>query len=139
MLKLQVFEQQITFFHYYLWYIYIYILGIDNIRSVNQDAKLIELGLDSLMVTEIKQVLEREFDIYLSISEIRQITFRKLKKFSNENSMIIEPDKETESHETISLFPAQSVTLLNNDTTDLTPVLIIVQPLEGMLANIMVH
>ncbi|KAJ8319445.1 hypothetical protein KUTeg_004536 [Tegillarca granosa] len=81
--------------------------SIDNIRSVNQDAKLLELGLDSLMVTEIKQVLEREFYIFLSISDIREITIRKLKKLSNEKSMIVEAKMETESQETESLFPVR--------------------------------
>ena len=44
---------------------------------------LAELGIDSMMGTEIKQTLEREFDIFLTAQEIRNLTFAKLIKMSN--------------------------------------------------------
>jgi fatty acid synthase len=36
---------------------------------------LTELGLDSLLGTDIKQVLEQDFNIELSAKEIRELTF----------------------------------------------------------------
>lgn len=39
---------------------------------------LSELGMDSMMLMEIKQTLEREFDTFLSTQDIRRLTFAKL-------------------------------------------------------------
>ncbi len=39
---------------------------------------LAELGMDSLMGAEIKQTLERNFDMVLSVGEIRNLTMGKL-------------------------------------------------------------
>lgn len=36
-------------------------------------------GMDSLMGAEIKQTLERNYDVVMSAPEIRQLTFGKLK------------------------------------------------------------
>lgn len=55
------------------------ILGIKNVRNINDQYTLADLGMDSLMGTEIKQTLERNYDIVLNAAEIRQLTFAKLK------------------------------------------------------------
>lgn len=47
---------------------------------------LTELGMDSLMGTDIKQALEQEFDIELSAKEIRELTFDVLKGLAATNS-----------------------------------------------------
>ena len=39
---------------------------------------LADLGMDSLMGTEIKQTLERNFDMILSVGDIRNLTMGKL-------------------------------------------------------------
>lgn len=59
------------------------VMGIRDIKAVSTKASLAELGMDSLMSVEIKQVLEREFDIFLTSQQLRQITFAKLEEFSN--------------------------------------------------------
>lgn len=46
-------------------------------------SSLSELGMDSMMGVEIKQTLEREFDIYLTAQDIRGLTFAKLVQLSN--------------------------------------------------------
>uniref|UniRef100_A0A1A9Z5Z9 Fatty acid synthase n=1 Tax=Glossina pallidipes TaxID=7398 RepID=A0A1A9Z5Z9_GLOPL len=51
------------------------ILGIRNIKNIPEKSSLADLGMDSLMGAEIKQTLERNFDIVLSAQEIRQLTF----------------------------------------------------------------
>lgn len=58
------------------------IMSIRDIKSVSFDTKLSELGMDSLMAVEIKQTLEREFEIFLSSLDIRTLTFAKLKQLS---------------------------------------------------------
>lgn len=41
------------------------------------------IGMDSLMAVEIKQVLEREFDVFLTAQQLRALTFSKLEEMSN--------------------------------------------------------
>jgi len=54
-------------------------------KVVSQNSSLAELGMDSMMAVEIKQTLEREFDIFLTAQEIRSLTFAKLIKMSDTN------------------------------------------------------
>ncbi|XP_066589497.1 fatty acid synthase [Prorops nasuta] len=58
------------------------ILGIKDAKTVNANNSLADLGMDSLMGTEIKQTLERNYDIVLSPQEIRSLTFGKLIELS---------------------------------------------------------
>lgn len=53
-------------------------LGISDRSSVSNDSTLGSLGLDSLMAVEVKQVLEREFDLNFSMKEIRALTMTSL-------------------------------------------------------------
>jgi len=39
---------------------------------------LAELGMDSMMAVEIKQTLKREYDIFLTAEDIRNLNFSKL-------------------------------------------------------------
>lgn len=49
---------------------------------MSDTANLAELGMDSLMGAEIKQTLERGYDVVLGAQEIRALTFAKLKEMS---------------------------------------------------------
>lgn len=60
-----------------------FISGVKDMNSISVDASLGDLGLDSLMGVEIKQTLERDFDLVLSTTEIRQLTITNLKEMSN--------------------------------------------------------
>ncbi|XP_011695797.1 PREDICTED: fatty acid synthase [Wasmannia auropunctata] len=59
------------------------ILGIKDVNTINPNNSLADLGMDSLMGTEIKQTLERNYDIVLSAQEIRTLTFAKLQELSS--------------------------------------------------------
>ncbi|XP_070167745.1 fatty acid synthase-like [Polyergus mexicanus] len=59
------------------------IMGLKNINIVAPNVLLAELGMDSMMAVEIKQTLEREFDILLTEQDIRNLTFAGLKKMTN--------------------------------------------------------
>lgn len=59
------------------------IMGIRDIKTISTNTSLAELGMDSLMSVEIKQMLEREFDIFLTAQELRAITFGKFQEMSN--------------------------------------------------------
>ncbi|KAH8412789.1 hypothetical protein KR009_005739 [Drosophila setifemur] len=56
------------------------IMGLRDVKSVSDKTTLFDLGMDSLMSTEIKQTLERHFDLVLSAQEIRQLTFSSLRQ-----------------------------------------------------------
>lgn len=51
------------------------ILGIRDVKTVSAHSTLAELGMDSIMAVEIKQTLEREFEVYLTPQDIRSMTF----------------------------------------------------------------
>lgn len=51
--------------------------------SLNPDASLADLGLDSLMSVEVRQTLERDYDIVMAMREIRQITINKLRELAS--------------------------------------------------------
>ncbi|XP_052751981.1 fatty acid synthase-like isoform X2 [Galleria mellonella] len=54
------------------------IMGIKDLKIVSQQLSLAELGMDSMTAVEIKQTLEREFEVFLTAEEIRNLTFAKL-------------------------------------------------------------
>ncbi|GFS78340.1 fatty acid synthase [Nephila pilipes] len=56
------------------------IFGIKDMSTVNPETSLGELGMDSLMGVEVKQYLERDFDLVLAIPELRQLKVKDLKK-----------------------------------------------------------
>lgn len=57
-----------------------HVLGMKDVSNVNGNANLAELGMDSLMGVEVKQTLERDYDLVLSMQEIRQLTLNRLKE-----------------------------------------------------------
>ncbi|XP_023289558.1 fatty acid synthase [Orussus abietinus] len=54
------------------------IMGLKDLKTVSQHTPLAELGMDSMMAVEIKQTLEREFEIFLTAQDIRSLNFAKL-------------------------------------------------------------
>lgn len=50
---------------------------------MSQSQTLADLGMDSIMGAEVKQVLERNYDIVLSAQEIRGLTMGKLASMSS--------------------------------------------------------
>ncbi|XP_016956349.1 fatty acid synthase isoform X1 [Drosophila biarmipes] len=57
------------------------IMGIRDLKSVSLGTTLSEMGMDSLMAVEIKQTLERDFELILSPQDLRLLTFQKLQEF----------------------------------------------------------
>ncbi|OXU25389.1 hypothetical protein TSAR_001850 [Trichomalopsis sarcophagae] len=58
------------------------IMGLKDLKGVSLNTSLAELGMDSMMSVEIKQTLEREFEIFLSAQDIRGLNFTKLQEMS---------------------------------------------------------
>ena len=57
-----------------------HILGIKDVKTVAPATTLADLGLDSLMGVEIKQTLERDYDVILSAAEVRGLTLGQLQE-----------------------------------------------------------
>lgn len=53
----------------------LFVSGIRDLKTVSFHSSLAELGMDSIMAVEIKQTLEREFEVFLSAQDIRSLTF----------------------------------------------------------------
>lgn len=60
----------------------IHVLGIRDLKTVSFHSNLAELGMDSMMAVEIKQTLEREFEVFLSPQDIRGMTIAKLQEIA---------------------------------------------------------
>lgn len=58
-------------------------LGIKDVSALNAQSTLADLGMDSLMGAEIRQTLERNYDLVLSAQEIRTLTFARLAELSS--------------------------------------------------------
>lgn len=54
--------------------------GIRDLKTISPNKTLAELGMDSMTAVEIKQTLEREFDLCLTPQEIRILTFAHLEE-----------------------------------------------------------
>ncbi|CAG9791213.1 unnamed protein product [Diatraea saccharalis] len=54
------------------------IMGIKDLKTISQQVSLAELGMDSVTAVEIKQTLEREYEIFRTAQDIRTLTFTRL-------------------------------------------------------------
>ncbi|XP_062234915.1 fatty acid synthase [Platichthys flesus] len=120
-----------------------HILGVRDVNSLNTDASLADLGLDSLMGVEVRQTLERDYDIVMTMREIRQLTINKLRELAK-------PGVSNESHRAkrdgvhFSLESDFTQLLVNPNSPTVTPLntienqerpLFLVHPIEGTIAT----
>lgn len=68
---------------YFMTCIYLFAIGVRDVSHLNPDASLADLGLDSLMGVEVRQTLERDYDIVMAMRDIRQLTINKLRELSS--------------------------------------------------------
>ncbi|XP_012511898.1 PREDICTED: fatty acid synthase [Propithecus coquereli] len=122
-----------------------HILGIRDLAGVNLDSSLADLGLDSLMSVEVRQTLEREHDLVLSMREVRQLTLRKLQELSSTgdtaNESVTPTPKDSPARQQAQLNlsallvnpEAPTLTRLNTVQSSERP-LFLVHPIEGSTA-----
>lgn len=118
--------------------------GVDDVTTIDPNLTLGELGIDSLMGLDIRQALEREAGIAVTLQEIRELTFGKLETMmggratantSPEISDGVLPLNGSilEHYDLEQQFPAQSIIQMNMPT--LHPrqgqSLFILSPLDG--------
>nr|XP_029497666.1 fatty acid synthase-like [Oncorhynchus nerka] len=122
-----------------------HILGVRDVSSLNADASLADLGLDSLMGVEVRQTLERDYDIVMAMREIRQLTINKLRELSSQPAGTAEsrqsPVKKggvrslLESDLSLMLVNPNSPTVSRlNEVQSVERPLFLVHPIEGSIA-----
>ncbi|XP_074648828.1 fatty acid synthase-like isoform X2 [Tubulanus polymorphus] len=123
------------------------ILGLKDVTSINQETTLADIGLDSLMGVEIKQTFERDFDMNLSIQEIRLLTFRKLLDIEKSGAPGGETSQQTDvetkpvgdsvelHYDLNQLMPTEAIKILNDKSLPGKP-MFVVHPIEGVCISL---
>ncbi|XP_076644466.1 fatty acid synthase [Halictus rubicundus] len=62
------------------------IMSIKDLKNVSQSASLADLGMDSMMAVEIKQTLERDYEVFLTAQDIRALNIAKLVEMSTKDT-----------------------------------------------------
>lgn len=120
------------------------IFGIKDINSISPETTLGELGMDSLMGVELKQFLERDFELVLSIPELRKLKIKDLKKLEGEgeDKSSSEKSPNSETAAAVENIPGHFSSLLSKDLVPNETIvhmnsvktgspLFIVHPIEG--------
>ncbi|XP_067120579.1 fatty acid synthase [Centruroides vittatus] len=120
-----------------------HILGIQDPNTLDSAITLGELGMDSLMGVEVKQTLERDYEINLSMQEIRSLSLKKLQELGGQESNVFKDDSSKVEKRTSDviyknwklLMPKEIIVNMNNKTEG-TP-LIIIHSIEGVVTDLM--
>ncbi|XP_050502321.1 fatty acid synthase isoform X2 [Diabrotica virgifera virgifera] len=89
------------------------ILGLTDMKVVSHHVTLPELGMDSVTGVEIKQTLEREFEIFLTPKDLKTMTLHKLKEIQQTSATPLEYNK----------FENFNAILFNNFNEDIEDIL----------------
>ncbi|KAM8947762.1 fatty acid synthase isoform 2-T2 [Pelodytes ibericus] len=121
-----------------------HILGVRDVSSLNPETSLADLGLDSLMGVEVRQTLERDYDIVMAMREVRQLTINKLRELSSKPATTEEskPSQKTFSQPGLTILdlnnllvnPHASTVAKLNDVQSSERPLFLVHPIEGSTA-----
>ena len=60
-----------------------HILGIKDAHSLQPEVTLGDLGMDSLMAIEIRQGLERDYDVVMTAQEVRALTVKEIREMGS--------------------------------------------------------
>ncbi|XP_076272609.1 fatty acid synthase 1 [Rhynchophorus ferrugineus] len=115
------------------------ILGLKDTSTVAPIATLSDLGMDSLMGAEIKQTLERNYDLVLSAQEIRNLTFGKLQELGSGGGSSAASVQKTDDNlvtfdNLVELMPKKTLVSVQSKSNDnkKNPVFL-VHPIEGVI------
>lgn len=96
---------------------------------------LAQLGLDSLMVAEIKQTLYRNYQLEVNTEEIRDLTFGQLLAMSetdqNNNNVPLENGKSEEIYGSVTAMLSKETIVTLNQTKDDSKTIFLVHPIQG--------
>ncbi|KAK9406948.1 fatty acid synthase [Crotalus adamanteus] len=120
-----------------------HILGVRDVNSLNADTSLADLGLDSLMGVEVRQTLERDYDIVMPMRDVRLLTINKLREFSSKSGTQDILSQETKGGQTEQLNVDLNSLLVNPDGPTMVPLnevkntespLFLIHPIEGSIS-----
>ncbi|NXA42880.1 FAS synthase, partial [Eudromia elegans] len=122
-----------------------HILGVRDVSSLNAESSLADLGLDSLMGVEVRQTLERDYDIVMTMREIRLLTINKLRELSSKSGVAEEmkPSQLTKNSpgeppkldlNNLLVNPEDPTITRLNDVQSTERPLFLVHPIEGSIA-----
>jgi fatty acid synthase len=109
-----------------------HILGLKEYSNLDSNTTLVELGMDSLMGVEVKQTLERDYELVLSMQDIRKLSISKILEISagiSPQCDASKPEKQILSNESSLYIPTEMITYLN-DIMNGDPV-IFLPPVDG--------
>uniref|UniRef100_A0A8C2UDF0 Fatty acid synthase n=1 Tax=Coturnix japonica TaxID=93934 RepID=A0A8C2UDF0_COTJA len=119
-----------------------HILGVRDVSSLNAESSLADLGLDSLMGVEVRQTLERDYDIVMTMREIRLLTINKLRELSSKSGAaegrvsglgLIDSPPKLDLNNLLVNPEGPTITRLNEVQSTERP-LFLVHPIEGSIA-----
>lgn len=99
-----------------------HILGLKDPENLDANVSLADLGMDSLMGVEVKQAIERDYDVVLSMADIRKLTVGKIREIGAGKAKTV-VDSSAEAAESAarldtaledSLMPKVAITYLND-------------------------
>ncbi|XP_021703368.1 fatty acid synthase [Aedes aegypti] len=123
------------------------IMSIRDLKSVSMESTLADIGMDSLMAVEIKQVLERDFDMVLSPQDLRTLSFAKLLKMDEEKKQAAKDQEEKKSEGFVIGMQMLLRNLGNEETSESTLLhlpsagqegrpLLLIPGVEGVAGNV---
>uniref|UniRef100_T1JE63 Fatty acid synthase n=1 Tax=Strigamia maritima TaxID=126957 RepID=T1JE63_STRMM len=115
-----------------------HILGISATKSLISGSSLIDLGMDSIIGLEIRQTLEKSYNINLSNDEIRQLTIGQLQDIAeveklkgNFSNLKLWKSVNVKNYDLMELVPSKCIVKLNLvERSDVKP-LFVVHSVEG--------
>ena len=129
---------------HFIKYIALIFAGVSDVTSINPDVSLLDLGLDSLMGVEVKQVLERHLDTVMQIKDIRLLTFKQIADIKNivsntktemaPNAQNVEETSQTTAVIQRQLVPSECLVKMPTASSEgPVPAMFIVHPIEGVV------
>ncbi|KAJ7381589.1 hypothetical protein OS493_040254 [Desmophyllum pertusum] len=122
-----------------------HILGVKDVSTINPDTTLADLGLDSLMGVEVRQTLERDFDIQMSMKDVRLLTVNKMQELTSGGSTK-DADKTADKSKEVEIYIPEigkhPLVHLNDVKNDQKPLFVIhningtVEPLRTLASNL---
>ncbi|XP_025993195.1 fatty acid synthase [Solenopsis invicta] len=91
------------------------IMGVKDLTTVDPNIPLIDLGMDLTMAVEIKQILEREYDIFVTAQNIRNLNFGKLTEMYDKDLERQKVQNQNTDEQSIESGMQLLIQILNND------------------------
>ncbi|KAG5679912.1 hypothetical protein PVAND_009448 [Polypedilum vanderplanki] len=127
------------------------IMGIRDIKSISLETTLSEMGMDSLMAVELKQIFDREFDINFSMQELRTLNFLKIMEIAQSRESDAGEDLSNDRKPNANIFESilkhlsnalgneEKIQYYNNEniSENSDSVGLIIPGMEGTASNIM--